>query len=140
MRLLYVLLPIAAVLGLVAGQMLVLRHKWMEYAVASLQIRAIRPRVFLRTLLACFVSGVYVVACDLLGLIHDTSHWRLIECVLCCVPAVIFFFFVPLPPAWLIATFGTAAARVIWSIIFGAALPLMVILFFECLVLYSVFS
>jgi hypothetical protein len=138
MSILYVLIAIVVVLGLVAGQMLVLRHRWMEYAAASLQIRAIRPRVFLRTLLACFVSGAYM-ACYILGPVRVPSHWAFVVC-LDCVPAVIFFFFVPLPPTGLIATFGTGTARVIWSVVFGGSFVVIPAVVLEVLGFSGVFS
>ena len=138
MSALYVILAIVAVLGLLAGQMLVLRYKWMEYASASLQTRARRPHVFIRTLLACFVSGVYVVACCIVYPAHPQAHWG-IMCVLYCVPAVIFYVLVPLPPVWLIATFGTRASRIMWSLFFGVLSWLIVRVLLEFFAVYSVF-
>jgi hypothetical protein len=131
MSVLYVLLAIVVVLGLVAGQMLVLRRRGMECATASLQARAIRPRAFVRTLLAIFASCAFLVIAGYIMHLHTPSHWGFVVCLLLCVPAVIVFLFVPVPPAWLIATFGTGTARVIWSIFFGAAFTLIFFLFLE---------
>src|SRR6185436_10378162 len=98
--------------------------------------RAMQPHVFIRTLLAYLVSGVYVVVCCIIFPARPPSHWGVI-CLLCCVPAVIFYSLVRVPPIWLIASFGTRASRVIWSIFFGVLLPFLVILFLESLELYS---
>ena len=133
---LYVILAVAVVLSLLAGQMLALRYKWMEYASASLQARAMRPHVFARTLLACVPSTVYVILCCKVFPAHPQPHWSII-CLLCCVPAVIFYLSVPVPPVRMISTFGPRASRVIWSIFFGIALPFVVLLVLECFDVYS---
>jgi len=132
MSVLYVFLAITVVLGLVAAQMFVLRHKGMAYAAASLEVRALRPQVLVRTLLAGFVSTAYVVVCCILCPPHAPVHWAVF-----CVPTLVFFFAVPLAPPWLIAAFGTATARLIWSLVFGVSSWLIVVVFLEFLGFYS---
>ena len=131
---LWVILAIVAVLGLVAGQMFVLRCKAVEYATASLQAKAVRHRIFVRTLLASFVSITWLmIAGYILRTAHAEAHRGLILPILFCGAGVIFFFFVPLPPAGLIAVFGIAMARVIWSVVFGFSLSLVAVLLLEYL-------
>jgi hypothetical protein len=136
MSALYVILAIVAVLGLVAGQMVVLRYKWMEYAAASLQARAMRPRVLARTLLSFVLSTVFFVVCCLVVPPYPRTHWSIIGFIYC-VPVVIFYSLVHIPPVTLIATFGPRMSRVLWSLFFGVLVPLIVFLSLEFLQLYA---
>jgi hypothetical protein len=131
MSALYVVLAIIGVLALLAGLILGLHHKWIEYAAAGLQARAMRDRVFVRTVLALFASCAFLVIAGYILHLHAPFHWKFLVWFLFCVPAVIVFCFVPLPPAWLIAPFGTGTARVIWSLFFGVSLTLILFLFLE---------
>ena len=138
MSVLYVILGIGLVLGLISVQMLIWNRKGMEYMTASLQIRALQPRVFVRTSLAFLVSLTYVViGCYMDRKYHVPDHLGL-YCILYSVPAVIFFFFVPLPPAWLVAPFGIATARMIWSMFCcGLSYPIIYLLYVLLLIFYG---
>jgi hypothetical protein len=137
MSVFYVILGIALVLGLIAIQMLVWNRKGMEFMTASLQARALHPRVFVRTSLAFLVSLIYAFIGSYMDRKYHVPDQLALYCILYSVPAVIFFFFVPVPPAWLIAAFGITTARVIWSVLCcGLSYPLIYLIY----VLLLIFS